>query len=312
MKTMVRHCWMPLLAMLALAPRGALADEQFHDLPSHLVASSTTESNYDRNGRVIFSETRRYDAAGEFLGTNNHRYDWTGEGKLSRSEFVRADADDLQLSRTETLWDYSGERSLRVGERTFYDGYNVPLKFETETWTKDRNLPIYTVETVVTDPDGHLLATRYLVTEYDVRGAVIGRDEARYDGTGEQTYRRFEAWAYRDRQVETVTRYTYDENDELVAMDVEQWEYNVLGRVVGKDTTRHDGRRQVVGYLHRDREYNREGKITLTTAVAADAYGNPSSRTVTSWSYDFYGRLADRRTSVEHFDLLRNSGNCTF
>ena len=312
MKSTVRYCWLPLLAMLVLAPRGALAEEQFDDLPSHLVASSTTESSYDRNGRIIFSETRRYDSAGEFLGTNNHRYDWTSEGKLSRSEFVQADADDLQLSRIETLWDYSGKRTLRVGERTFYDGYNAPLKFETVTLTKDRNLPIYTVETVVTDPDGHLLETRYLVTEYDVRGSVIGRDEARYDGAGEQTYRRFESWAYRDRQVEAVKRYTYDEDDELVAMDVEEWEYNVLGKVVAKDTTRHDGLRQVVGYLYRDLEYNREGKITLTTSITANDHGVPASRTVTSWTYDFYGRLADRRTSVEQFELLRDSGKCSY
>lgn len=261
--------------------------------------------------RILVSETRRYDALGEFPGTNYHRYDWTGEGKLARSEFLRVDVDDLQLSSVETVWDYQGDRSIRVGERTFYDAFDVPLKFETETWTKDRRLPVYTVEIDATTPDGQLIETRYLVTEYDVRGAVIGRDEARYDGDGQQTYRRFEAWEYRDRRVETVKKYTYDEGDELLGLEIEEWKYNVLGKVVSKDTTRHDGLRQVIGFLYRDLEYSREGKITSTTAVVADAYGNPSSRTVSSWSYDHYGRLADRRTSVEHFELLRETGHCT-
>jgi len=290
------------VALFAFCFGPAAADGHEVRVTASVETTSVGTPTYDRSGRLVLMETKRYDESGEYLGIAVHEYTWSSDGKLLSSHSARYDAEDLQLSRMETKWRLNVPGKVRVGRRSYHDRFDKLTRSERETWTRDGELRILTIETLVFNADGELRNTRYEVIERNAKGGIVGWDRGTYDANGVQLSRMFSKWRYEGKQLVRIERYMFDDKDELSGRETElrfyQDDSSRISRIV---TTLKDGAGNTTGYRREAREYDGHKRLVQRMITHSDADDSPVRRTIESISRYGNGRLKSRRTTTETF-----------
>ena len=289
------------LVATALVCAPCWADAQVR-LPQATIEATTVGSpTYDRAGRVVRMDNKRFDESGRLLGVTVHKYTRYADGKLKTSETACYDAEDLQTSRVFTRWEHQVQGVDRIGQRQFYDRFDALTRTETETWTIDAPLRMTTVEVLRFDPEGLLQQTRYEVIERDYRGRIAGWDRAVYDAIGAQLSRSLSEWSYDANKLADVERYYFDEADDLVRRETEVRIYiGDSSRVSRIETTIKGGLENVTGYRYEARKYD-DKYLSERITTHTDAQDLLLQRRTESITRDAQGRLKARRVKWETY-----------